>query len=134
MVDITRAPGGEIVLSPDHPDVSADTFRDVRRPNLLEHQQEWYDYAEPGYVKIEDETIKQSVQQFLKDAVKVILIKDAGGNRKKKYVPFHPKPSNVNSVVEMLSNGCHRPRDKAMPPCWLNGCELDPCKIVACTN
>jgi putative DNA primase/helicase len=132
---MSRVRKGRVILSPDTPLNSAHIFLESERPNLLRHQEQWYDYNGAAYGIVENETIKQSVQQFLERATKEVHL----DNGKKQIVPFNPKPSHTNGVVEMLGNDVHRPCDKATPPCFLDGGEgdyagLDPRKIISCTN
>jgi putative DNA primase/helicase len=137
-IKIRRTKDGRLILNKGTPLMSAHIFRDVERPSLLQHQVEWYDYDGCGYAIVEEATIKQALQRFLEKAVVEVFVK-VKGKIKTVFVPFNPRPGDTFAVIEMLGNESHRPRDKVMPPAFLDGgtgkyAGFDPRKIIALRN
>lgn len=130
---------GKIVLQKSTPIESAAIFRSERRPHMLVHQEQWYDYDGRGYAVLENKTIEQDVQRFLEGCLTKIAVTDAQGKLHYKYVPFNPTPPNIADVAKLLNNELHHPREKVTPPSFIDGgmgeyAGLDPRKIIAMEN
>jgi len=148
----TKAPAASaapapVVLSPTTPGKSAQKFKALRFPTLLNFQNEWLSYDDSAYLPIEDETIAARVKEFL-EAAKVAKVeerksKDDNGNskvsRKNVLLPFNPKPKDISEVYAMLKHDCHVPHNTMSPPTWLDGgtgiyAGLDKKNLISCRN
>jgi len=126
--------GRKIVLAKATPHKSAEQFRELRHPHLINFQQEWLDYDGSAYQLIKDETIEAEVGAFLVDS-EIMQIEEVGGRRKKVRAPFNPKNADVREVVDALARLCHRPEGTVSPPSWLDGrSDPDPRNVISCSN
>ncbi|HUI12584.1 MAG TPA: phage/plasmid primase, P4 family [Xanthobacteraceae bacterium] len=98
-------------------------FRDTVRPNLVQQQHAWYDYAGTHYTEVEHQTIRQSVQSLLGNATRGKLLDDGTMqpllNDEGKPIPFQPHPGDIRAAIDMLGGEVHLPKDTLSPPSWL---------------
>src|SRR4051812_29905681 len=113
-----------VIVSPSTPQKSAEKFKALHFPTLLNFQNEWLSWDGAAYQSIEDATILAHVSQFLKRAKIKTAEKidgDDDGASKIVYVPFSPKQKDISEVYGMLKHDCHVPLNTMSPPVWLAG-------------
>jgi putative DNA primase/helicase len=106
------------VINPNTPAKSAEKFKSLHNPTLLNFQNEWVSYGAGAYHSIEDATILSAVSLFLRNA-KIESSEQVGGVHKIVYYPFHPKTKDINEVYNALKHDCHVPHNTMSPPVWL---------------
>lgn len=131
---MTKSP--PVALSKGTPHKSAEKFRELCRPTLINIEDEWLAYDPSGaYVSIPDRDMDAEVTRFLIDA-KVSIIEedqDTHGVRRM-HAPFNPKRADIAEVCDALERHCHRPRVD-WKPYWMNGTTSpEPHNIIACRN
>jgi putative DNA primase/helicase len=118
-----QSPDALVILSPATPQVSAEKFKQLTSPTLINHQGEWLAHDGAAYQPIENETIEAQISQFLGAAkvkgVEKVTGEDGETINKPATFPFNPKKSHIAEVVEMLRHDCHVPHNTMSPPVWL---------------
>jgi len=87
--------------------------RDVLRPNLRHHQQEFLDWDGAAYVSVADDTVRSEVWRFL-ETCRVETEKDG-------VKPMVPKSEMVSGAIDALRAVSHLPPSREEPPLWLDG-------------
>ncbi|MET4065908.1 putative DNA primase/helicase [Bradyrhizobium sp. S3.2.6] len=127
-----------IMIQPHDPGSTAKLFRDMRRPTLINHQDEWLIWNAAAYTSVVDDTIQSEVRSFL-EACSVKRIKEISGDTVEEVAIFRPKRNDVDEVYKALKDNFHVPPETMEPPCWLDGKDqqyagLDPRNLISCKN
>jgi putative DNA primase/helicase len=136
---------GDVVLSKETPLKSAEIFKSLRHPTLINYQNEWLSWDGGAYQAIEADTITAIIRQFLGDAkiTSYKMVPDKANSEKKVQVeeeyPFNPKETHVKEVNAALKSICHVPRGAMDPPTWLKDTPaeyagLDPNNLISFQN
>jgi putative DNA primase/helicase len=129
-----------IVIDRSTPLKTAEQFRGRVHPNLIHHQDEFLTWNGSAYEARENATILSQISEFMSNAKSRVITKDpVTGSSANKFVPFHPKKSDVGEVDAALRNLCHVASDTMSPPTWLADAPEDlkaiPARnIVSCRN
>src|ERR1700680_849524 len=101
-----------VVLSKGTPHKSAEKFRELCRPTLINIEDEWLAYDPSGaYHSIPDKDMDAEVSRFLVDAKVTIFEQNQNTNQvQQTHAAFNPKRADVGEVYEALRRHCHRPR------------------------
>lgn len=122
-----------VILARSTPHKSAELFRQLKRPTLINVADEWLAYDDAGaYRYIEDDDIDAEVQRFL-IAAKLRAVNPE--TNAQILLAFNPKRNDVGEVYAALKRLCHRERLTA--PCWLTeSSEPRPeaRNVIACRN
>lgn len=86
--------------------------RDVLRPNLRHHQQEFLDWDGAAYVGVADDTVRSEVWRFL-ETCRV--------ETEKAVKPLVPNSAIVAGTIDALRAVTHLPPSREEPPLWLDG-------------
>ncbi|MCG2629733.1 phage/plasmid primase, P4 family [Bradyrhizobium sp. WYCCWR 13023] len=126
------------VIEPRDPGSTAKLFRNMHRPALLNHQDEWLEWTGAAYAAIDDLTIQSEVRKFLEASFVKVVIENRG-EVSISYAPFCPSRKDVAEVYDALKDDFHVPPETMMPPCWLEDREklyagLDPRNLISCKN
>lgn len=121
--------GGRMVLDPDDPYATAHRMRDKLYPHMLRTNGDFLGWRAGAYHDVEDATIESDAWRELSAAVVRKKQDDAFV-----YVPFKPKPGNVEGYLKALRGLVHVPVDQAAPPAWLDGDGPPPLEMVALRN
>lgn len=127
-----------IIIQPHDPGSTAKLFREMRRPTLINHQDEWLVWNGAAHVSIDDDTIKSQVRDFL-EACSVKRIKEVRGVTVEEETIFRPTRKDVGEVYDALKDNFHVPPETMTPPCWLSETKeqyahLEPSNLISCKN
>ena len=118
----------DLLLDPQNADRSARLFLEKCYPHLIHSARVFTDYVGPAWRELEDGTVRQALQVWLRDA-EVLAGKD--GARKQ----FPINDTTKKNIMGALEDHAHRPTGTYSPPCWLNGAGPFPAReVIACRN
>lgn len=134
---MTKSPE-PIIIQPYDPGSTAKLFREMRRPTLINHQDEWLVWNGAAYASVDDDTIQSEVRTFL-EACSEKRIKEVRGEIVEDLTIFRPKRNDVDEVYKALKDNFHVPLERMEPPCWLDGTDqqyagLNPRNLISCKN
>ncbi|MET4374562.1 hypothetical protein ABIA99_007291 [Bradyrhizobium sp. LB12.1] len=134
---MTKSPE-PILIQPHDPGSAAKLFREMRRPTLINHQDEWLVWNGAAYASLDDDTIQSEVRTFL-EACSEKRIKEVRGEIVEDLTIFRPKRNDVDEVYKALKDNFHVPPETMEPPCWLDGTDqqyagLNPRNLISCKN
>jgi putative DNA primase/helicase len=127
----------QLTLSKSTPHKSAEKFRELVHPTLINVSEDWLTYDERGpYVMIDNDAMTARIRRFLISARVVTATETSDGKVSTSTAPFNPKKNDVAEVYAALFDLCYRDFADNTPPCWLDKeySELDPSNLIACRN